>query len=117
MTLVRSVLHRLSCSHETARNSPKYEFWVQQSGSGAFVVKLFDVTWFSKLVRKWHQFGQFCIDFPVVMQWFGTPQNMSFGFNGVDQVRLLLKMPTQIRLAILCINSASSARFASTFVQ
>jgi hypothetical protein len=37
MAQVRPVLHRLSCSNETVRNAPKYEFWVQRSGSGAFI--------------------------------------------------------------------------------
>jgi hypothetical protein len=39
MAPVRPVLHRLSCSNETVRNAPKHEFWVQWSGSGAFVAK------------------------------------------------------------------------------
>jgi hypothetical protein len=51
MAPVRPVLHRLSCSNETAQNTLKYEFWVQWSGSGAFVVKNFDATSFSKFVR------------------------------------------------------------------
>jgi hypothetical protein len=47
------------------------------------------------------------------MKWFKMPQNMSFGSNGVDQVRSLQKMPTQLHLANLGVNSASSARFVS----
>jgi hypothetical protein len=43
------------------------------------------------------------------------PQNMSFGSNGVDQVRLLRKKPTQLHLANLDVNGASLASFASTF--
>jgi hypothetical protein len=31
------------------RNTPKHEFWVQWSGSGAFIAKNFDATSFSKL--------------------------------------------------------------------
>jgi hypothetical protein len=37
MALVRPVLHQLLGSNETVRNAPKHEFWVQWSGSGAFV--------------------------------------------------------------------------------
>jgi hypothetical protein len=48
------------------RNAPKYEFWVEWSGSDAFVAKNSDATLFSELVRLWHQFGQFCIDFRAV---------------------------------------------------
>jgi hypothetical protein len=50
MAPVRPVLYRLSCSNETVRNAPKDEFWVQRSGSGAFVAKNSDATWFSELV-------------------------------------------------------------------
>jgi hypothetical protein len=43
--------------------------------------------------------------------------NMSFGSNGVDHVGLLQKMPTQLRLAKLGVNSTSSDEFVSTFMQ
>jgi hypothetical protein len=33
------------------RNAPKHEFWVQRSGSGAFVAKNFDAPSCSELVR------------------------------------------------------------------
>jgi hypothetical protein len=45
------------------------------------------------------------------------PQNMSFGSNGVDQVRSLRNILTQLRLADLFVNGSISASFASTFVQ
>jgi hypothetical protein len=80
-------------------------------------VKNFDATSFSELAHSWHPFGQFCIDFRAVTKWLETPQNMSFGSNGVDQVRSLRKMPMQLRLANLGVNSASSASFPSCFVQ
>jgi hypothetical protein len=51
MVPVRTVLPRLSCSNETVGNAPKYKFWVQWSGSGAFVAKNFEATSFSELVR------------------------------------------------------------------
>jgi hypothetical protein len=51
MAPVRPVLHRLSCSSETIRNARKLEFWVQSSGSGAFVAKNFDAILFRELVR------------------------------------------------------------------
>jgi hypothetical protein len=50
MALVRPVLHRLPCSNETVRNTPKDEVWVQWSGSGAFIAKNFDAISFSELV-------------------------------------------------------------------
>jgi hypothetical protein len=51
MAPVRLVLHRLSCSNKTVRNAPKHEFWVQRSGSLAFVAKNLDATLFSEHVR------------------------------------------------------------------
>jgi hypothetical protein len=117
MVPVWPVLHRVSCSNETIQNTPKHDFWVQCGGSGAFVAKNFDATLFTELVREWHMFGKFCIDFRAVTKQSETPQNMSFGSNGVDRVRSLQKLPTQLRLANLCLNGATSASFASAFVQ
>jgi hypothetical protein len=85
MAPIRPVLHQLSCNNQTVRNAPKHEFWVEWSGSGAFVAKNFEATSFSKLVRYWHLFGQFCIDFHAVTKRSETPQNVSFGSNGVDR--------------------------------
>jgi hypothetical protein len=51
MALVRLVLHRLSCINETVGHVPKHEFWVQWSGTGAFVAKKANATSFSEIVR------------------------------------------------------------------
>jgi hypothetical protein len=51
MAPVRPVLHRLTWSNETVRDAPKYDFWVQWSGSGASVAKKANATSFSELVR------------------------------------------------------------------
>jgi hypothetical protein len=51
MAPVLPVLHRLSCSNETVRNAPKYVFWVQWSGSRAFIEKNLEATSFCELVR------------------------------------------------------------------
>jgi hypothetical protein len=80
--------HRLLCINETVRNAPKLESWVQWSGSGAFVTKNSE-----------------------------TPQNMSFGSNGVDRVRSLREIPMRPCLANMYDNGTSSASFASTLVQ
>jgi hypothetical protein len=116
MAPVRLVLHRLSCSNETARNALKHEFWVQWSGSGAFVAKDSNATLFSELVREWHQFDLFCIDFGAVTKRSKMPQNMSFGFKGVDPVRSLRTIPKQLNLANFRVNDASSTSFVATFV-
>jgi hypothetical protein len=42
---------------------------------------------------------------------------MSFGSNGVDRVRSLQKIPTQLRLANLCVKGTSSTHFVTTFMQ
>jgi hypothetical protein len=46
MAPIRPVLHRLSCSNETVR---KYEFWIQWSGSRAYVAKKANAPSFSEL--------------------------------------------------------------------
>jgi hypothetical protein len=51
------------------------------------------------------------------MKRFETPENKSFGFNRMDQVRLLRKILTHLHFANLGVSGASSAHLASTFVQ
>jgi hypothetical protein len=51
MAPVWPILHRRSYSNETVRDAPKHEFWVQWSGTGAFVAKKVKATSFSELVR------------------------------------------------------------------
>jgi hypothetical protein len=51
MASVLPVFHRLLCCNGTVRNAPKHEFWVQWSGSDAFVAKKANATSFSELVR------------------------------------------------------------------
>jgi hypothetical protein len=109
MAPVRPVLHWVSCNNDTVRNAPEHEFLVKWSGSGAFVAKNSDTTLFSELVRWWHLFVQFCIDFRAVSKWSETAQNMSFGSYGMDRVRSLRKILTRPCLANLCVNGTSSA--------
>jgi hypothetical protein len=51
MAHVRLVLKKVKMNNKTVRNAPKYEFWVEWIGSGAFVEKNSDGTSFSELVR------------------------------------------------------------------
>jgi hypothetical protein len=51
MALVRPVLYRLSCGNQTVQSAPKHDFWVQWSGSGAFVAKNANTTSISELER------------------------------------------------------------------
>jgi hypothetical protein len=50
MAPVQLVLHQLSCYNETAQNTQKHKFWVQWSGSGAFVAKNSGATLFIEFV-------------------------------------------------------------------
>jgi hypothetical protein len=56
-------------------------------------------------------------DFRVVTKQCDITQNMTFGSNGVDQVRSLRKILTQLRLGNLCVIGTCSASFAPTLVQ
>jgi hypothetical protein len=117
MAPVRPVFHRLSCCNGTVRNARKHEFWVQWSGSHAFVAKNANATSFSKLVRQWRLFVLSCIVFRAVSKRSERPQFMTFRSNGVDLVRWLRKLKTRLHLANFCVNGSSSASFASSFVQ
>ena len=50
---------------------------------------------------------------PNSLKQYETHQNMSLGSNGVDRVRYLRKIPTQLRGTNFC---TSLARFALSFV-
>jgi hypothetical protein len=51
MAPILPVSHRLSCNNETVRHGPKHEFWVEWSGSGAFVAKNANTTSINELGR------------------------------------------------------------------
>jgi hypothetical protein len=51
MAPLQLVFHGLSCCNGTVRNAPKHVFWVQWSGSHAFVAKKANAISFSELVR------------------------------------------------------------------
>ena len=48
---------------------------------------------------------------------YETHHNISLGYNGVDQVRSLRKIPTRLRSTNYCINCTSSDRFETSFVR
>ena len=51
---------------------------------------------------------------PNAPQWYETHQNVNLGSNGVDRVRSLRKIPTQLHGTNIC---TSSARFPPSFVR
>jgi hypothetical protein len=95
------------------RNTPEHEFWVQWSGSSAFVAKNFDVKRASALIAP----------IRIVLLRVSCskgngpkhPKHMSFGSNGVGQVRSLRKILMQLYLANLCVNGASFGQFCIDF--
>ena len=54
---------------------------------------------------------------PNAPKYYETHQNMSLGSNGVDQVRLLRKIPMQLCGKNFCIICTSPVRFAPSFMQ
>ena len=48
---------------------------------------------------------------------YETHRSMNLGFNGVDRVRSLRKIPMRFQGTNLCINCTSSTRFVLRFVQ
>ena len=102
---------------QIVRNAPKHQFRVQWGGSGLFVAKNSEATSWHELL---HQFVPFCTEFrkatkrfPNAPKQYKTHQNISLGFNVVDRVRSLRKIPTRLRGMNFC---TSSARFAPSFV-
>ena len=103
---------------QIVRNTPKCQFRVQWGGSGAFVAKNSDATSWHELL---HHFVPFCTEFcKATKRYQMYPNSMkrtkliSLGSNGVDRVRSLRKIPTQLRGTNFCI---SSARFAPSSVR
>ena len=50
-------------------------------------------------------------------KYYKTDRNISLGFNGVDWVHLLRKIPTWLHGTNFCINCSSSPHFAPSFMQ
>jgi len=99
---------------QTLCNSPKHEFRVQWSLSGAFVAKKSDVT---SWLPVFHRVSCSYETIPNVPKHYATGENISLGSNGVDWVRSLRKIPTRLRGTNFCINCTSSPCFASSFMQ
>ena len=96
----------------------KHQFWVQWCGSGAFIAKNSDATSWHELL---HKFGPFCTEFckatkrcRIHPNSIKRPKTSVLGSNGVDRVRSLRKILTQLHGTTFC---TSSARFAPGFVR
>ena len=126
---VQPVLHQALCSNKILPNTHKhYETHTNMSlGSNG-------VDWersLRKILMRLHgtNFYIYCTVQPVLHRvlcsnetlpnapkYYETHQNMSLGSNGVDQVRLLRKIPMRLRGKSFCINCTSPACFAPSFV-
>ena len=89
---------------QTLRYSPKLEFRVPWGGRGAFVAKMSDTTWWHELFSlivavqpKLHRVWYNTETIPNAPKHYETNQKKSLLSNGLDQVRSLLKCPTQPR--------------------
>ena len=125
---VQYVLQQVSCSYETISNGPKYYETDRNISFGSH-----GVDWVGSLrkIPMWLCGTNFCINCtcsprfaPSFMQLRNDPkwpkyyemnQNLSLGFNGVDQVRWLRKITTRLRGTNFCINCTSSTRFAPSW--
>ena len=130
ITPVHPVLHRVSCSYETIWNAPKYYATHQNMSLLSNVAD-----WVRSLqkILLWLRGTYFCINctshtvlhrvscsyetIPNAPKHYATHQNMILGYNGVDWVRSLQKIPTWLRGTNFCINCTSSSCFASSFIQ
>ena len=125
IALVRPVLHLVSCSNEMVPNAPKHYKMHQNMSLGSNV-------WFwclrCKKFRRDFVARTFALIAPIrqdlnrvscsnemvpnAPKHYETLQNMSLGFNGMDRIPLLPKIPTQLRCTNMC-----SASFATSFME
>jgi hypothetical protein len=66
-----------------------------------FIAKNSDALRCTKLCINGTSSAPFCTEVRAVTGQFETPQNKSFGSNGVDRVRSKQKFPTRLRCMIL----------------
>ena len=132
---VQYVLQQVLCNYETIPNAPKYYKMDRNISLGST-----GVDWVHSLrkISTWLCGTNFCIycsssshfapsfmqlrndpkcTIPNAPKHYETHQNMSFGSNGVDEVRLLGKITTWLRGTNICINCTSSVCFAPSFMQ
>ena len=119
---VQPVLYRASCSNETIPNVSKHEFgancvdWVHSLRKILMRLRARTFALIALVQPVLHR--ALCSNKTIqnAPKHYETHQYMSLGFNGVDQVRSLWKIPMQFHGTNSCINCTSSTRFAPTFV-
>ena len=125
------VLQLASCSNETIQNAPKhYETHLNMSLGSNGVDRVRSL---QKKFRCDFAARNFVLIAPIQLvlhrascsnktiqnapKHYETHRYMNLGFNGVDRVRSLRKIPMRFQGTNLCINCTSSTRFVLRFVQ
>ena len=118
-------MHQVSCSNEMVPNAPKHYETQQKLSLGSNGVDQvrslrkhpmqlrgmnFCINWFSSAHFALSLLSNKTI--PNAPNHYETQQKLSLGSNGVDQVRSLGKLPTQLCGTNFCINCTSSDHFA-----
>src|SRR6185312_1282087 len=100
---------------QIVQDTPKYEFRVQWGGSGAFLrkipMRLCGMNFCTSLACFALSFVTHP-NYPKCIQIVQTHRITRLGFNGVDPVRLLRKIPTQLHGMNFC---TTLARFEPSF--
>jgi hypothetical protein len=128
---VQYVLQLFSCSYETIPNAPKYYEtgrninlgsnamdWVrllQKKSRHDFVDRPFALI--APVHPVLHRVSCSYETIPNAPKHYETHKKMSLWSNGVDQVRWLRKLTTQLRGMNFCINCTNSVCFATSFMQ
>ena len=102
---------------QIVRNTPKHQFRVQWGGSGAFVAKHSDSTFWHKLLHKSARFAPSSVrqpNGPKCTQIVRNAEKRQIRVQWVDQVRLLRQISTRLRGTNFC---TSSSRFAPSSVR
>ena len=124
------ILHQVSCSNEMVPNAPKHYETQQKLSLGSngvdqvrslrniqcnFVAWTFALIGPVQPILHWVSSRNKTI--PKAPNHYETQQKLSLVSNGVDQVRSLGKLPTQLRGTNFCINCTSSDHFALSLLR
>ena len=128
IALVQPILYRVSCSNETIQNAPKHykthQFMSLASNGvdrvcslGKTLMRFRGTNFFINCTSSCTEFRAVTKQIQNAPKQYETNQYLSSGSNGVDRVRSLRKILMRLHGMNFSINSTSSARFASSFVQ
>jgi len=126
---VYPISHRVSCSNETIQNAPKHYKTHQFMSLASNGVDRVRSLWKTLIRFRGTNFFINCTSSTHFIPSSVKQRNIAkctetlrnapeheFGCNGVDRVRFLWKIPMRLYGTNLCINCASSTRFAPSFM-